>query len=385
VRNILVAVTLGICVGSAFAQSTQQGVPGQQLSNQNVLQQFADRQGLTPKVAPTGPPDEPVVTLDGLCVAAHGSAKKPVPCKTVLTRAQMDALMNALAPGNADARSQFTVSYARLLAASASAEKQHLDKDPAVAKELEAKLKFVRMQVLTEALYRKIELEADKVDLAQAQKYYADHLSTFDEGELQRISFPQSARTTSGTPLDLNVVKAKAEEIRLRAVSGEDFDLLQRIAYTDLGINSPVLPITRLDKARRANMAFNQGKVFDLEPGGVTDVMNSVEGLVILKLVSKHPASFDSVEQEIHATLREARVKEQLETAAGKMKADFNLAYLGTTTEPILFPPPAVVRLSPSAVKAASDARARTVARRRKIQALPTLPPAASPATPPSR
>jgi hypothetical protein len=101
--------------------------------------------------------------------------------------------------------------------------------------------------------------------------------------------------------------------------------------------------------------------------------------------VSKHPASFDSVEQEIHATLREARVKEQLETAAGKMKADFNLAYLGTTTEPILFPPPAVVRLSPSAVKAASDARARTVARRRKIQALPTLPPAASPATPPSR
>jgi hypothetical protein len=384
VRNILFAVTLGICVTPAFGQTTQQGVPGQQLSNQNVLQQFADRQGLTLK-NPAVPPDAPVVTLDGVCEPSHTTtAKKSAACKTVLTRAQVETLMGMLAPGNPDAKNQFTVSYARLLAASTAAEKQHLDKDPMVAQELEAKLKFVRMQVLTEAYYKKIEFEADKVDLAQMQKYYNDHLSAFDEGEVQRITFPQSARTISGTSLDPAVVKAEAEGMRQRAVAGEDFDSLQRTAFTELGISAPILPITRLDKARRANLTFGQGKVFDLQPGDVTEVMDSVEGMVILKLVSKHSASFDSVEPEIRAVLREARVREQLETASKKIKGDFNLAYLGATTDPVLFPPPAAVRLAPPNSKASSDPRARAAAaRRRKLQAPPAI--AEAPATPPSR
>lgn len=385
-RNILMVVTLGICAAPVLAQVAQPGVPGQQLSNPQVLQQFADRQGLsTPSSSLNVPLDAPVVTLEGVCdTQTHSaSAKKASPCKTTITRAQIESLMSLLSPGNNESsRAQFTVSYARLLAASAAADKRHLDKDPAVAKELEMRLKFVRMQVLTEALYRKMETTADNVDVAEMRKYYADHLSLFDEGEVERISFPQSARTISGTPLDPARVKAEAEDIRKRAIAGEDFDLLQQMAIKDLGINAPVLPVTKLDKARRSNLSFNQGKVFDLQLGEVSEVTEAFDGLVILKLVTKHSPSFESVQADIRQILRPERMRQQLQAASEKVKGDFNLAYLGTPTAPNLFPAPSVAHLAPSG-KSSTDPRARAVARRRKPPVMPASPVTSS--TPPGR
>ena len=386
-RNLLMVVSLGICAASVLGQVTQPGVPGQQLSNPQVLQQFANRQGLsTPSSSLNVPLDAPVVTLEGVCdTQTHSpSTKKASPCKTTITRAQMESLMSLLSPGNSESsRAQFTVAYARLLAASAAADKQHLDKDPAVARELEMRLKFVRMQVLTEALYRKMQTTADNIDVAEMRKYYADHLSLFDEGEVQRISFPQSARTISGTPLDPARVKAEAEEIRKRAIAGEDFDLLQQMVIRDLGMNVPVLPVTKLEKARRSNLSFNQGKVFDLQPGEISEVMEAFDGLVILKLVSKHSPSFESVQADIREILRPERMRQQLQTASEKVKGEFSLTYLGTTTAPNLFPAPSVARISPSG-RSSTDPRARAVARRRKPPVMPA-PPATSSATPPGR
>ena len=331
------------------------------------------------------PPDAVVFSLDGVCEPAHAApTAKKVPCKTVLTRAQLEGLVELLASGAPDAsRRQFAVTYARLLAASTAATKRHLDKDPAVAKELEAKMKFVRMQVLADALYKKFEEQADVVPASEIENYFTTHHAFFDQGELQRISFPENAHTISGLPLDPVAVKSKAIELQARAAAGEDFDTLQQIAYKDLGIKAPSIPNTKLEHVRRANLPDSLGKAFDLKPGEVSPVLESFEGLVVVKLVSKEPVSLDQAKGEIESILRQEHMKNELQAASSQIKGQFNLSYVQSPAEPDLFPPPGTVRNSNVLGKTAADPRARTtVAHRRRMAMPPGMPTSSAPANP---
>jgi hypothetical protein len=388
-HKALVAAILAGCATPMMAQVASSNSNNQNPSTVLNSRQVASGRGTSaqkpsaPEVNVSVPADANVVTIEGICEPSQAPAKKTSSCKTAFTRARLEGLMNLLNANGAESSGpEFAVSYARLLAASTAAERQHLDKDPEVAKKLEAKLKYVRMQVLSEALYRKLAEQADEIDLAEMQKYYADHQDSFEEGVIERLSFPQNPRTASGSAIDPTVLKAKASELRARAIAGEDFDSLQQVAYKDLGIISPV-PATKLDKVQRANLTLNQGTVFDLQPGQMTELLESYEGFVILKLDSKQSISFDSLQLEIHSILRQEHLRRDLESKAAKFKGDFNLSYLQTSVAPSLFPPPGAVRTSVLPGKL-PDPRARSVARRRKVpvapQALGNPGPPANPA-----
>jgi len=100
-------------------------------------------QGLVSEECPTGcpspvladvPPDTPVVTLEGVC--DHAQVSRTKACKTIITRAQIDSMVEMMTPGLRQTRvALLPISYARLLAVSSAAERQHLEKDPAVAAE----------------------------------------------------------------------------------------------------------------------------------------------------------------------------------------------------------------------------------------------------------
>ena len=86
-----------------------------------------------------------MVTLQGVCrtVPAKGA-----PCRTVITRGDLDGFAAASEPdASGAARGRLAVQYARTVAFAALAERQGLDKDPALAKELE----IARMRVLAGA------------------------------------------------------------------------------------------------------------------------------------------------------------------------------------------------------------------------------------------
>ena len=294
--------------------------------------------------APTGtnlefPPHTPVVTLEGVCAPELKGAEKRK-CKTVITRAQMDSLMDALGPDPAPAaRRQFAINYARLLAASTLAQRQHLEKDPAVLKQLQAQLNMVRMQVLANTFYHQVEEHAADIPMSEIQKYYAEHQVNFDQGTVRRLSVPISAPTASGQVLEASTVKAKAEELRARAVAGEDYEQLQQVAYQDLGIKS-VLPPTKLNMVRRTSLPPDEAGVFDLKPGEVTQVLNSRGTVAILKLESKHSLPIEAVKDEIRSVLQRVRIQQQLANATKGVKAEFNLKYLDMGAPPELFPAP---------------------------------------------
>ena len=339
-RLALVCSIALACVAPVIAQSPQAGpIP---MSRQEMRRKGI--QALGKPVSPTleVAPETPVVTLEGVCDRPQVAGAKG--CKTVITRAQLDSMIELLAPETPQsARRQFAINYARLLAASEVAQRHHLEKEPAVIKELQAQLKLARMQVLASTLYRQIEEQAANVPASEIQKYYSDHQANFDEGEVLRLTIPKAAATESGQPLDTSAVKATADALRARAAAGEDFDQLQQAAYKELGLKAPP-SAAKLNKVRRTRVAPDEAKVFDLKAGEVSEVMESPGAFVILKLDSKQSIPIETAGSEIKSILRQGRLEQEIQSASKNVKAQFNLTYLEMPAAPELFVAPALAR-----------------------------------------
>ena len=368
-RVVLVCSAMLACAVPMIAQGTQGGLdlqnPAAPLSRRQMLMRRAQSLGKPVSTNTEVPPDTPVVTLEGVC--DHSQVPGTKDCKTVITRAQMDGIIDLLAPGTPqDARPQFAIKYARLLAASGVARREHLEKNPGVANELEAQLKLARMQVLANTLYHQMQEQAENVPASEIQKYYTDHRANFDQGEVRRLSVPRSIAGTSGQPLDASAIRAKADELRERAAAGEDFDQLQREAYKNLGIDVPP-PLTKLNMVRRSSLPREEAKVFDLNVGELSPVLESAGALVILKLASKQSIPVESAGPEIKSTLQRDRLQRELQSATNNVKAQFNLKYLDMPSAPELFPPPGVAQPGAN-LGTASDLRSRTRSRRRMPQ-----------------
>src|SRR5437016_3740946 len=367
-RVVLICSAMLACAAPVFAQGAQTGAnvqnPATPLSRQQMLRRPQPLGKPVSSILTNTevPPDTPVVTLNGVC--DHSQIHGTKGCKTVITRRQMDSIIDLLAPGTPpDARPQFAIKYARLLAASGVARREHLEKNPVVANELEAQLKLARMQVLANTLYHQMQEQADNVPMSEIQKYYADHQADFDQGEVWRLYVPRLIAGASGQPLDASAIKAKADELRERAAAGEDFDQLQREAYKNLEINVAP-PLTKLNMVRRTSLPQDEAKVFDLNVGELSPVLESGGALVILKLASKQSIPVESAGPEIKSILQRDHLQRELQSAANNVKAQFNLTYLGMPSAPELFTPSALA--PPSAnLGTASDLRSRMRSRRR--------------------
>jgi len=294
--------------------------------------------------------DAPVVTLKGLCDAPATGTKKTganppaakasaKTCKTVITRAQLDALINLLIPdAPAEQRHQFALNYIRVFAASKVATQKNIESDPEVAKEMAARLELTRQQVMAGSLYSRVEKLSQDVQETEIQSYVSNHQDAFTKGELQRISLSKAPK--NGTPPELAALKAKAEELHDRAVKGEDFDALQKEASSAAGATTPTPP-TKMSVVR-AGLAKEIAAVFDLKPGEVAPVIDGPSSFEILKLVSVSPVPVDSVRAQLKTALINGHLQLLMKDATRGVTADFNLPYLGLTSAPELFPMPSL-------------------------------------------
>ncbi len=364
--SLVVGVSVAILASAVLANAQNSSGSGSVVNPATANMHRKMVPGSTPAVeqapAPEAlPPDTPVVTLKGVCERAKRSEGQD--CTSVITREQMDQIVARLAETSRQtSHNQLAVNYVRILAASRLAEDRKLETTPAVAAELMKRTGFARIEVLAKAFYGQIEEAAANAPLDELQRYYANHLSEFEEGEALRLSFPASGLMRNGMRLNPALVKTEADALRNLAVVGYDFDQLEAQAYKDLGIAQPVPP-TRLTMARRNSMPEDQAKVFDLQPGEVTPVIESFTRLVILKLVSKRIATFESVLPEITDKLKQERLSEEIEAACKSVSAEFNLQYLGLSAQPALF----VRQGVPSFASAATspDQRKGAISRRR--------------------
>jgi hypothetical protein len=212
------------------------------------------------------------------------------------------------------------------------------------------------MQVMASSLYRRVEKLAEDVQESELSSYYAEHSAAFTQGEIQRIVLLKA--NASGSPVDLVMLKSKAEELRARAAKGEDFEALQKEAAA---LNSGSSPSwTKTATVHRGGLPSVEAGVFDVKPGEVTPVVDASGAFEILKLLSLKPIPLDSVRAELKTALTNGHLQLLMKDATNDVTANFDLAYLSLPSAPELFLTPSL--RSPSAAAAAGPGNASGMA-----------------------
>jgi hypothetical protein len=249
-------------------------------------------------------PDDPVITLDGFC--AHSTSQGGA-CRTVITRAQFDRLVDALQPGMPlPLRLKVANAYARNLRMSAAAQERGLDKTPAFAEEL----RFARLQLLSQDLDSALRADANHVTDADLEQYYERNRSSYEQATVARIFVPH-AKQAGGSA---DTMSQLAADLRARVRNGEDPDTLQLEAYTQAGITRPSAD-TRIERVRRASLPPAHETVLDLMPGEVSEVFSDPAGAhFIYKMIAKQTLTLDAVKEEIRGVIAGQRYRDSVKS-----------------------------------------------------------------------
>jgi hypothetical protein len=353
-----------LLVGLTYGQTAQPATPAAAGAKAEPSVSVVPDKAPEVKVAP----DDPVITLSGFCI---DSTQQGDACKTVITREQFEKLAEALQPKMSPAiRRQLATAYSRMLRMSTAAEKRGLDKGPS----FEAKINFARMQILSQELSRTLQEDSGKVSDADIEDYYKKNETSYEQATLARIFIPRTKQPAP--PAVKPAAKAKKEEdadaeeaqkdaeaatkktqaeseaqrkvgeeamtkvandLRARAVKGEDPETLQKEAFVAAGL--PGNPqTTKMEKVRRATLPLNHRAIMDLKLGEVSEVISDPSGgHYIYKLVSKETLSLEIVKPEIRNLISSQRYRDSMQGFQGNV--DLNEAYFGPSTARPGMPP----------------------------------------------
>ena len=152
----------------------------------------ATGQPTSPDTSASVPDDAAVLTITGVCAspAQPPAANASADCKTVITKAEFEKLVNALAPPTATVqqRKQLASALPQLMAWSKQAKERGIDQ----TEQYKQTLEFAKMQILRGLLQRKLQEEAADISDADIEKYYKDNPDAFEQYNVDRIFVPRS-------------------------------------------------------------------------------------------------------------------------------------------------------------------------------------------------
>ena len=283
-------------------------------------------------------PNAPVITIKGLCstpapkttaskTTVSSTAAKPAPCQTVITKKQLETLIETVKPNlQPPQRRMLAEQYVQLLVVANAASKAGLEKDPKVQEQL----RLQKLQILAGAYTKEQQKKEAEVPEPDIEKYYRENVAKYEEAKLQRIYIPMV--TEEGKPPDAAATKVVAEKIQQRAAAGEDFDKLQKEAFAGAG-NKGTAPSVDLGERRRGTLSPKQEEeIFKLKPGEVSAPLDETSGYYIYKMVSKDNVPLDKVHDEIKGMLGRERMRESMEKLRGSVDTTYNQAYFGSAS-----------------------------------------------------
>ena len=185
-------------------------------------------------------PNTVVVEIQGICSPLSDGTVTQTPCVTQITKSQFNAMVAAVhtpMPTTATQRN-FAEGYIQLLALADAAEKAGMEKDPQFI-EL---MKIVRIRTLAEAYRYVLEDKANNPAQEDVEAFYKQNTAKYEQIRAERVIIPRVTRAhpVAATPAEAaKKVTDLANQIRERAVKGEDMTILQADAYKALGLPAP--------------------------------------------------------------------------------------------------------------------------------------------------
>jgi hypothetical protein len=271
------------------------------------------------------PADAVVIEIHGLCPAGDASQTKPDSCLTTITRAQFDTMLSALGVNNRTtsvaAMRSLAESYVQLMAMAAAAEKAGVDKEP----RFNELMKVVRVRTLADVYRRSLEEKFGNPSDDDVAAYYNNNKDKFEELRLDRVFVPRvNPRLLPAQQLDFARKAARvAEEMRVRAINGEDIAKLQNEASKVLGVSAPAT--TDIGAKRRGSLPPAIEKdVFALKGGEVTRLEIEPSGYNFYKLRSRDTMPLQLAKNEIVRELSRKNMEAAMKSATGNVHADLN-------------------------------------------------------------
>lgn len=288
-------------------------------------------------------PDAVVITLPGVCDNPPADKSAAADCKTVITRAEFEQILAAVAPNMAPpARRQMATRYSMALVMANEGHKMGLDQSP----KFDTMMKVMRVQVMAQLLQQALQEKAGNIPDADIKDYYDKNTASYEEASMQRIFVPHSkqlpkptvkltAAQTKKRQDDADAsMKTEAQALRKRAAAGESLDKLQQEAFTFAGQKAKP-PQTDMGRIRRNSLQFDHAQAFDMKPGAVSEVISDSSGYFIYKMGEKETVALDKVKDEIHNTLRAQHLQENMRNIQQSSTPTLNDAYF-----PMPAPPP---------------------------------------------
>jgi hypothetical protein len=305
------------------------------------------------------PPDTPVITIQGLCEKPAGSSATPSDCKTVITRAEFEKVLNVAAPNlPKNQLKQFAGRYVVALVVAEKAHEQGLDQSP----EFQELMTLQRLQVLDRLASDQMQREAAKVTDNEIEEFYRQHQADFKTVSYDKLYVPKE-KQFEGPPADPDLqkkrqasesdMKEEADKLRARAAAGEDFTKLQQDAYDFAGFKAKASN-THVNGISKTAVPSTEAAIFDLKKGEVSQVLSTGQGFMIYKVDDVQDRPLADVRSEIARRLQGEKMKavsEQLQKSASE-STTFDEAYFATPAPPTLLNPGEV----PSAPNPSSNA-----------------------------
>ena len=286
-------------------------------------------------------PDTVVVEIQGICSGLGDGSSKPAPCVTQITKDQFLSMVTAIGVNNPNSptasQRSFAESYVQLLALANAAEKAGVDKDPHF---LEL-MKIVHIRTLGEAYKRYLEAKFGNPSQEEVETYYKQNGAKFEAIKVERVIIPVSSRKFAGSPDEMaKKAKGLADQIRQRAVDGEDMTVLQGDGYKALGLPAP--PNTDMGTRRRGSFPpALEAQLFALKAGEVTKIETEPAGYTIYRLRSRGIPTLDQLRPEILRDLHEKNVENTIKAVMDNVHTNLNLDFF--TPAPVAKIPPAHV------------------------------------------
>ncbi len=298
----------------------------------------ASQTGELPKL--TTPEDEAVITIDVCDPPAAGT------CQTRITRKQFEEKFRTVYAGQRPPNMRppdagaLAHQYTQLLAFSYTARKEGLDKDP----EFEQELQYVEMELLANALQKKLKEEFAHPSDQELQSYYNQIVRQFDEITVRCILIPRTPESEAAARREAGAAggapwpeQEDAEEQRIadnaraQLIEGEDPDEVEKVAYAAARSREQPPSTQPVKWQRNLNSpAPEQEMLFSLKPGDVTLPVANGHGLTIYELVSKRTIPLAEVRGQVKALYQMTQVQVKLNGYLESAHPNLNKEYFDT-------------------------------------------------------
>ena len=338
IRRFLFTLAL---TAAAFAQTTP-GTPAKPATPGAQKTTPAAKTPSTKSAKGEVGPNAAVITIDGLCsrpaTTAAATPAKGAGCRTIVTRAEFERLLEALGPrAQSGDKGRIAQIYVRSLVMEKEAQKLRLESDPLIRE----RIWISRVGVLGEAVQDYYSKHSTPTD-ADIAAFYKANPKEFDEIDLRRVFIPRKPETAADKTQDA-ATKQYADSLLARAKAGEDLDKLQQEAFTKADLKAKP-PTTKPVPIHRGQLPEDQEEaVFALKKGEFSPVYEEQGAFVFYKVEDRKTQSLEDAKAEIGQQLEQQNLNDKIMGLFNTVKPTFNETYFAppatTTTPPPSKPP----------------------------------------------